>query len=58
MRSNGQKLNPKNIRENFIILRVAEPREVVQSSCLETFKTHLYAFLCHLLEVTLPSRGD
>lgn len=47
-----------NMRSSFT-LRVAKhwswlPREVMDSFSLETSKTHPDAFLCHLLQVTLP----
>jgi len=43
-----------NMRKNFFPLRVTEhwsrlPREAVESSSLELFKTHLDAVLCSLL---------
>ncbi|PKU38964.1 hypothetical protein llap_10737 [Limosa lapponica baueri] len=56
-RVNGHKLEHRkfclNMKKNFT-LRVTEhwkrlPREVVESPSLETFKTHLDAFLCNLL---------
>ncbi|KAJ7402974.1 hypothetical protein BTVI_81671 [Pitangus sulphuratus] len=58
MRSDGRTLKHKTFRlnmRNVFMLRVAEnwkrlPREVVKSASLETFKTHLDALLCHLLE--------
>ena len=39
------------MRKNFFIIRVTEhwnrlPREVVESSSMEIFKTHLNAYLC------------
>ena len=57
-RGSGHKLeNGKfqlNTRKNFFTLRVTEhwnrlPGQVVVSSFLEIFKTHLDAFLCNLL---------
>lgn len=50
-----------NIGENFT-LRVAEhgsrlPREVLETSSLETFKIHLEAFPCSLLQVSLLAKG-
>ncbi|KFZ57791.1 hypothetical protein N321_11296, partial [Antrostomus carolinensis] len=43
-----------NLRKNCFTARVTEhwnrlPREVVESPSLETFKTHLDAFLCNLI---------
>jgi len=61
-RGNGHKLKPWKIhlhmRKNFFPLRLTEPwnrlpREVVDSPSLEIFKTHLDAFLCSLLWVTV-----
>ena len=57
-RGNGHKLEHRkfqpNLRKNFFLVRVIEqwnrlPREAVESPTLETFKTHLDAFLCPLL---------
>ena len=56
-RGNGHKLKHRkfctNVHENFTV-RVMEhwnrlPREAVQSLALETFKTHLDAYLCNLV---------
>ena len=43
-----------NVHKNFFTVRVTEdwnrlPREVVDSPFLETFKTHLDAYLCNLV---------
>jgi len=65
-RGNGQKLEQRklqlNMRKNFFPLSVTEPwprlpREVVESSPLEIFKTRLDAVLCNLLWVTLLGQG-
>ncbi|KFQ26592.1 hypothetical protein N332_06479, partial [Mesitornis unicolor] len=55
---NGSKLEHRsfnqNMRKIFFTVRVTEhwtrlPREAVESPSLETFKTHLNAFLCDLV---------
>jgi len=65
-RGNGHKLKQRklqlNMRKNNFPLRVMEPwhrlpREAVESSSLEIFKTHLDAVLCTLLWVTLLWQG-
>jgi len=57
-RGNGHKLKHRkfqlNVRKNFFTLRVMDhwnrlPREVVDSSSLDIFKTHLEEVLCNLL---------
>jgi len=57
-RGNGHKMKHRkfclNMRKNFFPLRVMEhwhrlPREVVECSSLEMFKTHLDKVLCSLL---------
>ena len=57
-RGTGHKLEQRkfhmNMMKNFFTLRVTEhwnrlPGQVVVSSFLEIFKTHLDAFLCNLL---------
>lgn len=61
-RSRGHKLKYKkfhlNMGKNFFMLRVAEHLDRLSrwlmETPLETFKTYLDAFLCHLLLVTLP----
>ena len=65
-RGNGHKLKQGKfhlyMRKNSFPVRVPEqwhrlPREVVESPSLETFKTHLDAFLCPLLWVSLLKQG-
>jgi len=65
-RGDGHKLKQRkfqlNMRKNFFPLRVMEPwprlpREVVESSSLEIFKTRLDAVPCSLLHVTLLRQG-
>jgi len=51
-----------NMWKNFFMVRVTEcwnrlPREVVKSPSMEIFTTHLYAYLCNLLQDTCFSRG-
>jgi len=57
-RGNGHKKKHRkfrtNMHKNFFTERVTEhwtrlPREVVDSPFLETFKTHLDAYLCNLV---------
>lgn len=48
--------------KNLFTLSVAEqwnrlPREAMKSPSLETFKSQLDMFLCHLLQMTLPCQG-
>ena len=65
-RSNGLKLKHKkfhrNMQKYFFKIRVMEqwnrlPREIMESPSMETFKTHLDAYLCDLLQGTCFSRG-
>jgi len=65
-RGNRHKLKQRkfqlNTRKNFFPLRVTEhwtrlPREAVESTPLEIFKTHLDTVLCSLLWVTLLRHG-
>lgn len=57
IRGNGQKLEyvfHMNVRKNFLTIRETEhwhklPREAVEASSLQIFKTHLDAFLYDLL---------
>jgi len=57
-RSNGIKFEHRkfctNMWKNFFMVRMMEPwnrlpREVVESPTMETFKTHLDAYMCNLL---------
>ena len=66
-RGNGHEFEHRkfhlNMRKNSFPVRVPEqchrlPREVVESPSLETFKTHLDAFLCPLLWVSLLKQGS
>ena len=65
-RSNGLKLEHRkfhtNMWKNSYTVRVTEhwgrlPREVVESFSMEIFKTHLFAYLCDLLQSTCFSMG-
>ena len=52
-----------NTRQNFFMVKLTErwnmlPRGVVESPSLETFKTHLDAFLGNMTEVFLLWQGD
>lgn len=66
MRSKGRELKHKKFHfsmwKNCFTLRMAEhwirlPRDIMESPSLETLKTHVDVFLCHLLKVTLPCQG-
>lgn len=48
-----KKLYTVRVMENWNGL----PREVVESFSMEIFKTHLFAYLCDLLQSTCFSRG-
>ena len=65
-RSNGLKLEHRkfhtNMQKNFFTLRGMEhlkglPREALESSSMEIFKTWLDAYLCDLLQGACFSRG-
>ena len=64
-RDSGHKLKHRKFHtnmKNFLTLRVTEdwnrlPREVLESSSLETLKTHVESFLCNLLQGVCSSRG-
>ena len=65
-RSNGLKLERRkfctNMWKNFFMVRVTEhwnrlPREVVESSSMEIFRTWLDTYLCNLMWGSCFSRG-
>lgn len=54
-RAEGKAFIDSRLVRIFLPLRVAEmPRELVESSSLEIFQTHLDRLVCHLLQVTMP----